>query len=113
MKIGIDLKLDVSKLDKDRFFKGAKGTYCDLTAFIDTEVQGQYGDNGVINQKTSKEEWDSGVKLPIVGNVKVFYKSDTSASEHAQHPANRKPDYYTPQGGNEPDAGKLDGDIPF
>jgi len=75
MKIGVNLKLDVTKLDKARFFKGAKGTYCDLTAFIDTEQTGDYGDNGTITQSTSKEERQSGVKMPICGNVKVFYKA--------------------------------------
>lgn len=31
MKIGVNLKIDVTKLDKSRFFKGAKGTYADLS----------------------------------------------------------------------------------
>ena len=73
MKIGIAIKLDVTKLDKARFFKGQKGTYCDLTAFIDTENVGDYGDNGTISQSTSKDERQAGTKLPICGNVKVFY----------------------------------------
>ena len=76
MKVGIAIKLDVSKLDKERFFKGKKGTYCDLTAFIDTEQTGEYGDNGTIAQSTSKDERQNGVKLPICGNVKVFYKDE-------------------------------------
>ena len=75
MKIGVNLKLDVTKLDKARFFQGKKGTYCDLTAFIDTEQTGEYGDNGTITQSTSKEERQSGVKMPICGNVKVFYRA--------------------------------------
>ena len=76
MKIGVNLKVDVSKLDKSRFFQGKKGTYVDLTTFIDTEKTGDYGDNGTITQSTSKEERQSGVKMPICGNVKVFYKDE-------------------------------------
>ena len=76
MKLGFSIKLDVTKLDKSRFFKGAKGTYCDLTAFIDTEQTGDYGDNGTIAQSTSKEERQNGVKMPICGNAKVFYKDE-------------------------------------
>ena len=34
-KIGVSLKIDVSKIDKARLFKGAKGTYLDATVFID------------------------------------------------------------------------------
>jgi len=36
MKIGVNLKIDVTKLDKSRFFKGAKGTYADLSVYLDT-----------------------------------------------------------------------------
>ena len=76
MKIGVNLKVDVSKLDKSRFFQGKKGTYVDLTTFIDTEKAGEYGDNGTIAQSTSKEERQNGVKMPICGNAKVFYKDE-------------------------------------
>lgn len=76
MRIGINIKLDVSKLDKERFFQGKKGKYCDLTAFIDTEETGQYGDHGTVKQATSQEERQNGAKMPICGNVKVFYKTE-------------------------------------
>ena len=75
MKIGVNFKIDVTKLDKNRFFKGKNGAvYADLTGFIDIENQDQYGNNGFITQQTSKEEREQGVKLPILGNSKVFYK---------------------------------------
>ena len=74
MKIGLSLKLDVTKLDKSRFFKGDKGTYVDLTTFIDLDELDQYGNNGFVTQSTSKEERQNGVKLPILGNSKVFFK---------------------------------------
>jgi len=76
MKIGVNIKLDVTKLNKERFFQGKKGKYVDLTAFIDTEQTGEYGDNGTVSQSTSKEERQNGTRLPICGNVKVFYKDE-------------------------------------
>lgn len=76
MKIGMNIRIDVSKLDKARFYKGSKGTYADLTAFIDTEQEGKYGDNGTVSQQTSKEERQNAVKMPICGNVKVFWREE-------------------------------------
>lgn len=73
MKIGVSLKIDVTKLDKERFFKGTKGIYVDLTTFIDTENPGQYGDHGFITQSKNKDE---DIKMPVVGNVKVFWKDE-------------------------------------
>lgn len=73
MKIGVSLKIDVTKLDKARFFKGKKGTYADLTVFVDTENTSEYGDNGTISQSTSQEERQAGTKMPIIGNARIFY----------------------------------------
>jgi len=72
-KVGISIKLDVSKLDKTRFFKGAKGVYCDLTAFVNLDELDQYGQSGFITQELSKEEREAKVQMPIVGNTTVFY----------------------------------------
>ena len=91
MKIGVNLKLDVKKLDKARFFQGKKGTYCDLTAFIDTEQVGEYGDNGTISQSTTKEERENALKMPIIGNVRVFYVAESSNQD-------RQPDNPQPSG---------------
>jgi len=74
MKIGISIKLDVSKIDKSRLFKGDKGTYLDLTTFIDLDQQDQYGNNGFIAQSVTKEERERGEQGAILGNSKVFYK---------------------------------------
>jgi len=73
MRIGVSLKIDVTKLDKSRFYIGKKGKYIDLVSFIDTENTSEYGDNGVISQSVSQEERQNGVKLPILGNAKIFF----------------------------------------
>lgn len=79
-KLGISIKLDVSKIDKSRLFKGAKGVYMDLTTFIDTQVEGKYGDHGFISQSTDKEEREAGVQTPILGNCKVFFVEGSAAA---------------------------------
>lgn len=73
MKIGISVRIDVTKIDKSRLYKGAKGTYLDLTTFVDTVEQDQYENNGFISQSLTKEEREAKYQTPILGNVKVFY----------------------------------------
>ena len=80
MRFGIDISIDVTKLDKERFYKGKKGIYANLTMFIDTEVTGQYGDHGFLTQKISKEEKENGIKLPILGNAKIFFTEGGQAA---------------------------------
>ena len=81
MKIGVSVRIDVSKIDKDRLYKGEKGTYLDCTTFIDTENKDQYDNNGFISESVSKEERDQNVQGTILGNVKVFYKDGESSSQ--------------------------------
>lgn len=100
MKIGIALKVDVTKLDKARFFKGKKGIYADLTMFLDTEDTSQYGDHGTITQAVSQEERKDGVKLPIIGNAKIFYTDD--GQDQANHNNQRDKDQPL-----------LDDEVPF
>ena len=67
----IAIKIDVTKIDKERLYKGKKGSYLDATVFLNDE-EGQYGDNGMITQSVSKEEREAGVKGAILGNVKIL-----------------------------------------
>ena len=81
MKLGISVRIDVTKIDKSRLYKGAKGTYLDLTTFVDTEQQDQYENNGFISQSLTKEERDAKHQTPILGNVKVFYTDGGNAAQ--------------------------------
>mgnify|MGYP007047551530 FL=1 len=67
----IAIKIDVTKIDKERLYQGKKGSYLDATVFLNDE-EGQYGDNGMITQSVSKEEREAGVKGAILGNVKIL-----------------------------------------
>ena len=99
MKIGLSVKIDVTKIDKKRLYEGKKGTYLDLTTFINTDETNEYGDHGFISQSLNKEEREMGLQTPILGNVKVFYTDqDQQAPQQAQQ---------APQQDN------FDDDIPF
>lgn len=104
-KVGVSLKVDVTKIDKARLFKGAKGTYLDMTVFVDLGEEDQYGNHGMITQNVSKEEREAGTKGAILGNCKVFYR-DGIAEPQAPAPAPQAP---APAGGALDD----DADIPF
>ena len=74
MQLGVSLKIDVTKIDKERLYKGAKGIYLDLTVFIDVDKEDQYGNNGMVTQSVDKDERAAGTKGAILGNIKVFMK---------------------------------------
>src|SRR5680860_964266 len=80
-KIGISVKINVSKIEKDRLFAGKKGKYLDCTAFIDLDELDQHGNSGMITQDVTKEEKDAGTKGPILGNTKVFWKDSGKSQE--------------------------------
>ena len=88
--IGINFQIDFEKLDKLRFHKGKKGTYGNFTIFLNSEPD-KYGQNGGIKQADTKEERASGIKLPFVGNAKIFWSDNPDFQqarvEQAQEPA--------------------------
>ena len=105
-KIGVTVRIDVSKIDKSKLYKGAKGTYLDCSTYIELDEFDQYNNSGFIAQAVSKEEREQGVKGAILGNVKVFYKD--GGTNLAHDPSAKQPN---PQG--QPQAEGFDDDIPF
>ncbi len=63
----INLRIDVSKIDKSLIFEGKKGKYLDLVCFF-KEEKDQYGNNGMIKQSAPKEKRGD---MPILGNASV------------------------------------------
>lgn len=110
MKIGLSVKIDVTKIDKSRLFKGEKGTYLDLTTFIDTSNPGEYGDHGFITQSPTKEEREAKTKMPILGNVKVFYQGDSDGKPESTSQPSGSNSTPASSGGSFDD---FDDDIPF
>ena len=94
MKIGVALKINVSKIDKAKIFKGEKGSYLDMTCFIDVGQADTYGKNGMITQSVSKEERDAGVKGNILGNVKVFFNDQAQSTPSQANQNFQAPDDF-------------------
>jgi len=101
-KYGVEIKIDVSKIDKDRLFKGKKGTYLDMTVFLDVDNQGQFGDNGMVTHKKGEGE----ERAPILGNATVFWSDD---SQWVKPQSNTQSNAHT----SAPDLDDMDSSIPF
>jgi hypothetical protein len=105
------LKIDVTKIDKQYFFKGAKGTYCDVTLMSNADGTDQYGNDGFVSQSISKEARARGERGPIIGNWKhaePAQEAPRPPSRPAQPPVKDlrrepRPQEYNPD---------LDSDIP-
>jgi len=95
MKRLVALKIDVTKIDKKRLFKGEKATYLDAVVFLDDEP-GKYGDNGMITQSVSKEERESGVRGEILGNAKILKVMDDGGSNRATSQSSSDGEYNLP-----------------
>ena len=91
-KIGVELKIDVTKIDKSRIYNGQKGKYLAMTVFIDPDNAGQYGDHGMITHAKIEGEQKTPEHLPILGNAKVFWR-DSGAQNSNQAPQQQKTPY--------------------
>lgn len=110
-KIGVSLKIDVTKITKERLFKGEKGTYLDATVFINLDEADEFGQHGMIVESVSKEEREQQVQGPILGNVTIFWDDrgsvqGSSRQQPPQQPAHKPSTQPT-------DFGDLEDDIPW
>ena len=80
-KIALSLKINVSAIDPQRLFQGAKGQYLDATIFVELDELDQYGNSGMITQDVSKDEKAQGIKGNILGNGKVFWVENGQAPQ--------------------------------
>ena len=101
MKYGVNLKIDVTKINKEKLFKGKNGAvYLDATVFIDIDNQDDYGNNGMITQAKKKDDTEKGA---ILGNAKVFWTDNSNHLQQRQQQASQ-PQF---------DSNNFDDDIPF
>lgn len=70
----ITAKIDVTKIEKARLYKGEKGTYLDIL-LIETH-NNEYGNDYMIVQSVTKDEREAGIKGAILGNAKIIKKTD-------------------------------------
>lgn len=103
-KVGVSLKIDVTKIEKSRLYEGKKGKYLDATVFIDLDEQDQYGNNGMITQDVSKEERSQNVQGAILGNCKVFWRDSGQSSAGSGNRSQQPPP---------PAWDDFDDDLPF
>jgi hypothetical protein len=68
----INAKIDVTKIVKEKLFKGQKGTYLDINIWIN-EKPDQFGNDISIEQRTGKDE----AKI-YLGNGKFYVKKETT-----------------------------------
>lgn len=101
MKVGLNVRINVSKIDKSKLYKGAKGVYLNMTTFVDLDEEDEYGNNGFISMEQSKEQRDAGEQSVILGNVKKFWTDGAEVSSEVSAP---QPDMSIEE---------LDEDIPF
>ena len=68
----ITLSLDVTKVDKNFLAPGKQGQkYLNLILSENREGPDKYGNHGIVKQSVPKEQRNT-VKLPIIGNYKVW-----------------------------------------
>lgn len=70
----ITARIDVTKIDKARLYKGQKGTYLDIV-LIPTP-NSKYDHTHMVVESVSKEEREQGIKGAILGNATEMIKRD-------------------------------------
>ena len=105
-KIGIAISINITKIDKTKLHKGAKGVYLDTTIFIDTENADQYGNHGFISQSLPKADREAGQKGEILGNGKIIWRGDSQPQQNNDNFASAPPQQSAP-------VDDFDDDIPF
>lgn len=83
----IAIKIDVTKIDKALLYKGAKGTYLNVTLKDNKDGKDQYGNDGFVSQDVSAEARQAGERGPIIGNWKHLGGKPKPANAPASRPA--------------------------
>ena len=77
----INIKVDVTKLNKSKFYEGEKGTYANLTVAENRNCESQYGDTHYVFEQQSKEERLAKTDKNYVGNGKEFVFNDNGGTQ--------------------------------
>jgi hypothetical protein len=82
----INLSVDVDKIDKNKLYKGKKGTYLKLTIAVN-DTKDDYGNDVSCWEEQTEEERNNKSSKKYLGNGKVFWSNDTSS------PVGSEPDF--------------------
>lgn len=91
----ITAKLDVTKIEKARLFKGNNGAMYLDCILIETP-NNQYGDDYMIVQSVTQEERATGTRGPILGNAKILGRKSAQQEESPKAPAQDSDDSEIP-----------------
>ena len=82
----INASIDVTKIPKDALVTGKKGTYANVTVFINDETR--FGNNASIAMSQSKEQREAGEPKVYLGNGRVVYtEGAVTVAEREDAPA--------------------------
>ena len=86
----IDLKIDVTKIDKRKLYVGKKGTYLNITVALNDEPD-QYGNDVSVWENQSEEERKVKAPKNYLGNGKTVWQSDAQTVPAANPTDKAKP----------------------
>ena len=75
----IATSIDLTKIPKDKIIDGAKGKYLPITITINDEID-QFGNQGPVIVRQTKEERDAKTEKVYLGNVKVVWTNGDNVS---------------------------------
>jgi hypothetical protein len=89
----IVIKIDVTKIPKEKIFIGKKGKYLSLVLFENKHGEDEYGNLGFCAVDTTKEERSAGEKGVIMGNWKEICSKPAAKPQEraAAQPYKRPP----------------------
>ena len=93
----ISLSIDVTKINKERLFKGGKGTYLNLTVSLNDQPD-KFGNHVSSWEAQSKEEREAKQGRNFLGNGKILYDSGQQPVNRPQNPAPQNPNDNYPEG---------------
>ena len=67
--------IDVTKIDKQRLYKGKKGTYLSVSIVLN-DHKDKFDNDGFIAESVSKEEREHGNKGTILGSIRVVFERE-------------------------------------
>ena len=76
----VNASLDLSKIEKSKIIKGKKGSYINVTMFINDEVD-QYGNNASVIMSQTKEEREAKTPRVYLGNGRTVGNNQPKQEE--------------------------------